>query len=190
MKKDKYADVVVFVLIGVMIAKAVFDAFTSGFILAINFYLGCLCWAVVGFLVLEKGKGSYLVFYMLLLSTLNILVYSVWIRSFGSVHYIYRQGNLIISSVGINPMFLFILVIYTIINIKRISSHFGMLFGRTIKDRDEELKSKVNFYYEKFSSYSSEDLVMLFKMYEEYPVEAQIALKKIHKEKNLTYMEF
>ena len=59
---------------------------------------------------------------------------------------------------------------------------------------DNEVKSKlevgVKFYYEKFNSFSSEELKEVYKIYNEYPNEARIALRQIHEEKKLAYLNY
>ena len=60
---------------------------------------------------------------------------------------------------------------------------YQLLIRGSEKEQNEELSKKIEFYYNKFNGCSNSELVDIFKMYNEYPVEAQLALKRIKEEK-------
>jgi len=186
MRKRKLVDIVTLVLIGIFISIGIFDHFSNNYILSVNFYLGCLCWAGVIFIKYRIGKGNSLVFWFLILLTSNILVCSAYIYSFGSVDYLYKNDGLIIASIGINPIFFLMLVIYSGLNYDIIRD---FIYGSE-KENFEKSKADIQFYYDKFNRYQAEELEAIYKMFNEYPIDAQIALKKIHKERDLAFIEF
>lgn len=53
------------------------------------------------------------------------------------------------------------------------------------KEQKEELSKEIEFYYNKFNDCSNIELVDIFKMYNDYPVGAQLALNRIRKEKGI-----
>jgi hypothetical protein len=186
MNKKTIVDIIILAIIGVFISIGIFDNFSNNYILSVNFYLGCITWIIIILFKIYRRRQEYFVFWFLLLLTLNILVCSASIVSFGSVNYLYNDGKLVIGSIGLNPIFSLILIVYSILNYDLIKS----LFKNSEKEELEKLELSVRFYYDKFNAYPSEELVDIFKMYKEYSNEAQIALKQIHKERNLSYIEF
>jgi len=186
MKARKYSDLVVLILIGYFISVGIFAHFNNGNILSLNFYLGFICWLVtIYFKYIRKEKRSF-VPCLIVLGTLNILIYSASVFSFGSVHYLYNDNEIIITSLGVSPLFLLILIIYCLVNFDLVRR----LYYGSDKENADKLKVAVSFYYDKFNGYSAEELKEVFKMYKDYPEEAKIALMKIHQEKALTLMEY
>jgi hypothetical protein len=164
----------------------IFDHLADHFILSVNFYLGCFCWiSIVIYQYVFNGKHR-LVIWLLLLATFNILIFSASISTFGAVHYLYKENDVIVFSFGLNPLFLLILIVYCVIN----RNLLRRLYYGSDKERIEKINAGVDFYYNKFNSYDSEELHSVFKSYKDYPNEAQLALKKIHQEKGLDLIEF
>ena len=186
MSKKNLIDIITLTVIGLFISIGLFHHFSNNYILSVNFYLGCICCIVIGFYKYYTRKGKYLVFLLLVFLTFNILLCSASIATFESVHYLYNDGEIIVASPGVNPLLLLLLIIYSVINIDVVRT----LFYGTEEEVSKKLNVSVDFYYKKFNSYSTEELADVFKIFKEYPAEAQMALKKIREERNLTFLEF
>ncbi|GAB3923460.1 hypothetical protein [Mucilaginibacter myungsuensis] len=86
----------------------------------------------------------------------------------------------------VDPIVFLILVVFLGMNLSVIIKFF--------KGSDEDITDKsdklTTFYYDKFNSSDERELIGLYKMYNDYPLEAQIALRKIHEERNLNILNF
>jgi len=190
MKTKKYIDIIYLLVMGYLISVGIFKHFYDNNILSLNFYIGVTVWLYVVYDLLFNRKGKFLVFYLLILGLFNVVVFSAYLFSFGSVYYIYKGDNLVIAFPGINPFFLLITLIYFVFNSKVLIDLYYRLMNGSDAEILLKMESGVKFYYEKFNSYSSESLKDVYKIYNEYPDEAQIALKKINKERYLNYLDF
>jgi hypothetical protein len=125
--------------------------------------------------------GQYLIFIFLLILLFNVIKFSYTVVN-GDVSTTYYSASF--SSLSINPIVFVVLMLYMIVNRKVIVDLFQKLLHGSDKEQEEKQDKNVAFYYDKFNNYSSNELNDIFKMFYDYPVEAQIALKKIDKEGN------
>ncbi len=177
-------------LIGYIISVAIYEHFSDGSVLSLNFYLGVLAWLYVCYdRLIKRNPKNFFVFYLLIFGVFNIFIFSAFIFTFGSVNY-YKTDNFVIAFLGINPFFVLIIFIYFLFNAKVLIAFFYTLKNGTDKEIALNFESKIKFYYEKFNLFESENLNDIYRIYKEYPKEAQIALKKIHEERELNYLEF
>ena len=190
MKKKKITDIIILLLIGYVIFIGIFTHFVDKYRLTLNFYLGVITWLIASyFTFFSRNEKKFLIMFLLVLGTLNIVVFSSILGSIETITYIYRGDNLIIAGPGINPLFLLLIFLYCLINPKLFVETYHTLRYGGEKEINSKFETGVNFYYNKFNSYSSEELKEVYKMYKEYPDEAKGALSKIHKERNLNYIE-
>jgi hypothetical protein len=187
MSKKKVVDLLFLVLIGYFISVGIFNHFVYGHTLSLNFYFGLIAWVSVSYFILFTIKGNFLIFYLLVFGVFNVFVFSSWLSSFGAVYYIYQSDDFIISYLGINPFVLLLILIYFFINRSTIMSHIRRLTEGTEEEISLRFKNKVKFYYDKFNLYTSDELKDVYKIYDEYPEEAKMALREIHEERNLKY---
>ena len=190
MKKKEYVDLFYLALIGYFISEGIYLHFSDGNVLSVNFYLGIIGWLVCCFYVFVIRTNNFFVLFLLILGVFNLLVFSASIFTFGVVRYIYKQDTIIIPFPGINPLFLLIAFLYFLFNSKLLIAHYHNLKYGSKKDIELNLKNRIEFYYNKFNSYESENLKKVYNIYKDYPDEAQIALKRIHEERKLNYIEF
>jgi hypothetical protein len=101
----------------------------------------------------------------LLLGTFNVLNFEV--------------ARITINPGGFDPFLLLLLIIYYIINRRSVNRIlFAFIYGdkKEIGNKHEKM---VDFYFEKFKKCDTTELEQINKNFDEYPVEAQIALTKI-----------
>jgi hypothetical protein len=185
-KISKYIDICILILIAYLIAVAIIQHFTLKYILSLNFYLGVIAWLFTVCYKITAKDAKYAVFILLLFACFNIVLFSASISSFGKVRYLYNENDFIIASLGLNPFILLIFIIYFFVNKNVGLALYERFFYGSDKEQIEKVNKGINFYYEKFNGYTEEELIKIFKMYKDYPPEAQQALKKIHQERNLS----
>src|ERR1700743_1733865 len=114
-KRTKYLNVIFLVVIGILLLRSFYLHFTDDYALTINFYVGTLCWVATIFLLLKKHKSTKVCVIMLLaLSSFNIISFTIFNIAFGSSEiYNYNEFYYILPSP--NPLFLFVLVIYSLV---------------------------------------------------------------------------
>jgi hypothetical protein len=189
-KISKYTDVAIICLIGYLIAVAIFQHFTQNITLSLNFYIGVAAWLFTVWFKTSKNDAKYAVFILLLCAVFNIILFTASVSSFGRVYYLYKGDNLNIASLGLNPFILLIFLLYFSVNRKvGLELYTNVFYG---SDKEAELKTnkEIEFYYIKFNDSTYEELVKFYKNYKSYPLSAQVALKKIHEERELSIMNF
>jgi hypothetical protein len=88
------------------------------------------------------------------------------------------------GSLSFDPLAFLLLLFYCLINRRNILKLF---FASEVEQTDKSNK-QIDFYYSKFNSYTHDELNDIFKMFKDYPPEAQLALRRIHEEKNLSFL--
>jgi len=185
-KKSKITDIVFLAFFGYMILVCIYDFLYTGYLLSINTYLAILCWLLVVLLKTKKASSSqYLVLMLLIASIFNIISFSAEIISIGTNIYHRSLVGLNFYYPGINPFMVFLLIIYSCINRKGVYDAYHLVFSPSDKEAAITYKKKVDFYYQKFAEYDSEQLQKLAEDIEEYPFEAKAAIKKLTGEKAL-----
>jgi len=189
-KISKYTDVAIISLMGYLMVVAIFQYFTQNITLSLNFYIGVAAWLFTVWFKTSKNNAKYAVFILLLCAVFNIILFTASVSSFGQVYYLYKGDNLNIASPGLNPFVLLIFLFYFIVNRKvGLELYTNVFYG---SDKEAELKTnkEIEFYYIKFNDSTYEELVKFYKNYKSYPLSAQVALKKIHEERELSIMNF
>jgi hypothetical protein len=133
------------------------------------------------FKIFNFRKGQYPLFILLVILVFNIKLSFQISNGDGSTTY-YSES---FPSLGFNPIVLLVLMVYIIVNLEVIAGLFKWLFHGSVKEQEQKKGINVNFYYDKFSRCSADELKGVLKMYNEYPEEAQIALEKIQQERNI-----
>jgi hypothetical protein len=180
-KRGKYTDISVLVtsifLVGLFISWQI----TNGSVM-INTTIGAFLFIIsLIFRILKLRKGQYLLFILLLALLFNIrLSFRIANGDVSTTYYSER-----FPALGFNPIIFLVLILYVIVHRNVIISLFRKLFYGSEKEQDEKRNKNIAFYYDKFSGCSSEELESILKMYEDYPAEAQIALKRIQQDRKV-----
>ncbi len=183
-KPNKYIDIFLLTLLAFLIILGLYRYFADGAVVYLNNILAAVS-LVYGIILKIKNsnRGRYVVITLLLLSTVGILNYIVsMIARVGSSS---TDTFSFIQYPGIDPLTLPILIIYCVINRSFFWECYSLLFHGSKEYRQSESDKKVDFYYKKFTESTDEELVRIYSMYNEYPVEAQVALQNIKQERNL-----
>ena|ERR1700748_1109385 len=175
----KYLNATVLVIIGILLLRSFYLHFTDDYVLTINFYVGTLCWVATIFLLLKKHKSAKVCVIMLLvLGGFNIISFTVENIAIGTSP-IYNFNYLSYILPSANPLFLFALVIYALIDRSNtIALHNRVLRG-TLPEMQEEYKKEAMFYYEKFKICSDEEFNYAVKNIKDYPKAAQDAISVV-----------
>jgi hypothetical protein len=163
-------------LIGLFIRWQIADEFSM-----VNETLAMVLFAISLIFKLYKLKiGQYLIFILLLILLSNAIKFSYTIVNDG-VSTTYYSASF--NSLSINPIVFVVLILYMVVNGKFIWDLYNLLAHGSDKEQKEKQDKNIAFYYEKFKNYSTTEMNDIFKVYKDYPIEAQIALKRIKKEK-------
>ncbi|OOQ61327.1 hypothetical protein [Mucilaginibacter pedocola] len=175
-KKEKYVDIGILVLLGLFIAIALNNFFRADLIISVNTYAGIGFWTAVLFLnIIGNKKSKYLLFIALFLYMLNIIDFSATRLS---VSLNYNTGKVIYHPISFNPVGAILFIVYWIYN----KNVIRKIYTPTVEEDEAKLSKNLEFYKNKFSQCSKEELTELYKNYRSYPVEAQVVLDKLIKE--------
>lgn len=169
-------DYIFFGLTGALIVSTLIISQLYGHLLSINNYLAFIAWPIALFLRFKVYKGRrYPLGIILLLSLFNIINFGIGTISmkFGI------NSSVPIETPGINPIILLLIIVYYLINKKRIKSILGDFFKGTDEERREEFQKMVNFYVHKFESCDDDELKRILENFNDYPDEAKVALRQI-----------
>jgi hypothetical protein len=178
MKPNKIVDLIFLSLLGLLIILTVVRHYQFSSILSLNNYLGFTIWS---FLVINRGLKvslpSYSILVILILFTFNIVNFTVEI--FEARIGIESRPDLTFNSLSVNPVGFLLFLIYSIINRGFFRSLIKDLLNGTAEEQALEAKKAVSFYFEKFKDYNEEEFNKVVGNLNEYPEEAQIAIKRI-----------
>jgi hypothetical protein len=164
-KPKKYTDLIFISILGLFIVISIYLHFIDGYVLPINFYPGLISWLiVVGIKIYNTRKEYFLVLIVLLFYSVNII-------------------NFTVVSFNINLLGVLLLVIYSLINKEMIMSVSEKVFKGSKEEQETERNKLIDFYFEKFKKCEVEELKEIFNNFNNCPLEAQIALKKVREEK-------
>ncbi|MDB5135047.1 MAG: hypothetical protein JWP37_1650 [Mucilaginibacter sp.] len=173
-KLNKYTDLVFLIVLGFLSVRAVYEHFQYGYVLSINNYLAFIVWIIAfAVLLVRPGKATILMLMAMFLSALNIINFTSEIFKAG----ISNESNGF-ESLTVNPLALLLLVIYCLVNREAIK----ILLNGSNAEKMREQDRMIDFYYKKFISCSKDELNKVFESFDEYPIEAKMALKKIKAE--------
>ena len=169
-------------LLGLLIANTITQSIAFGYILSLNNYLGFVTWGLA--LVLRLGhfkRKRYALAFLLILGTLNVSNFGLGMMSMSfSIGHI---SNAPAEPIGLNPIILLMLIGYYFVNMRSINR----LLSNAIKGSEEERKVDhqkiVDFYLRKFNECDDSEFEKVYRNFNEYPPEAQTALKQIRQEK-------
>ena len=85
----------------------------------------------------------------------------------------------------ISPVTFLVLLLFLAFSYNAIIDLYHLVTRGSEKEQKEKLSKEIEFYYNKFNDCSNIELVDLFKMYNDYPIAAQLALNKIREEKRI-----
>jgi len=115
-----------------------------------------------------------------------ILFFVLFVPLFGFLHYSYSftQGGTVYTYnstqfVGISPVVLLILLVYSWITKSAIMSAFRTLRFGSEQEQTSKFNKMVEFYYKKFKESTDIELIDIKSRYDQYPEEAQQAIDKI-----------
>lgn len=183
-KKANYTDIVFLLLLSMSLVISIVRHFIDGYILTINLYLGVIGLLISILLKIKEYKEAEIFLICLLtLSAFNIVSFTVENIAFGKST-IYNAGIFYFSSPGINPLFLFVLVVYSLIGYGSSKNFFKNVFGLSDNDVDEEYKKTAEIYYKLFNACTVEELDFALKNIKEYPHAAQESLKIVIEKRN------
>lgn len=175
-KLTKYIDIGFLAVLGCLITLSIYQHLSSNFVLTINFYLGFACWLIVLlFRIINNKRSKAFLICLITLSAFNIISFTIINFAFGnSAIQEYKSIYYILPSV--NPIFLIILVIYSLVDRYYSINFYKNVFKKSDSELMEEYKKQAKFYYEKFNSFTTEELEIARNGINEYPIPAQEAL--------------
>ncbi len=180
-KNSKYVDIAFLIVLGILLVLTVIHHFVDSSIIPINTYAGFFCWIfVIVYRIKFPAKSVFFVAYLLILAVFNIIGFSVAFVALGDISPFERNG-MYFWVPGINPVLLIFFIAYIFSN--RATSK--VLYDKLFKPGQIEVERNYNFYYEKFSACSNEEFNKIIKMFNDYPTEAQDAIKKIWAERSI-----
>jgi hypothetical protein len=188
-KPNRYFDILLLLIFSFYLITGIYHHFVDGFVIYLNNILAAIL-LVIGVILKLRGNpnGRFVVIVLLLLSTFGIINFVVAMVA--------RVGQPVsgafsfIQYPGIDPITLLILIIYCIVNRSFFWECYSLLFHGSKEYQESESDKKVDFYYKKFAESTDEELGGFYKIYNKYPEEAQIALKKLHEERDLNFISF
>jgi len=126
---------------------------------------------------IKVGQNAFLIALLVLLFSPLSCSYTTIEDNISTVHSEAKFTSLI------SPLTLLVLFLFLIFNYKAVIDLYRLITIGSEKEQKEELSREIEFYYKKFNDCSNIELIDIYKMYNDYPVGAQIALKKINEEK-------
>jgi len=132
--------------------------------------------------IYELKKVQYTLLVFLLMLLFSPLSFSHTIDD-GNKSITYHSGRF---NGVISPVVFLILVIYVMVNVGALIDLYQLVTKGSKKEQEDARNKNVTFYYEKFGGCSNIELADALKRYSDYPIEAQIALKRIKAEKGIS----
>ncbi|NEU06841.1 hypothetical protein GZH53_00820 [Flavihumibacter sp. R14] len=163
-------------VLGLLLANAVIQSYLYQYLLSINNYLAVIAWVIA--LTLRLGTSRYrrqAIGWLLILGTLNVLSFTLG-RITISIGNISDTG---VEAISLNPIILAISIAYYLTNKTAVNRILTNVFQGTKDEQEKERDKQVHFYLNKFSECDSQELDTLLKNFDDYPPEAQTALKQI-----------
>jgi len=178
-KLEKYVNIVYFTILSALLVNTFFGYFDA--VISLNNYLA-LAFCVIA-IVHSLLKGRYSTLWLMVLLTLSLFnVINFTIEIFKSGIYFGYAGSQF-AGITLNPLMLLLLIAYLLINKKVIGKYYNQFFKANAKEIEEEREKKILFYYNQFVGDSDLSIQNVISKIDTYPIEAQIALKKIKEER-------
>jgi hypothetical protein len=158
----------------------IWDMF-QGSIVTVNDFLALLLLLFSFQLVVYNSTfGQYLLLVLILICMTNAF----------EIHY--QIGDVTYSSktvfslgaISFNPGSFLLLILYCLINRRNLINILSKIRFGSEEERINKQTKMIDFYYSQFKESNAEELEKALGFFKDYPEEAQIALKKIHQERN------
>jgi hypothetical protein len=180
-KKYLIANWVLFIIFSGLLGLAIKSQIINGGIFlneAIAMLLLCISFPLK---IYNIKVGRYIILIGLLVLLFNPLYYSYTITE-GDTAVTYHESRF--NSL-ISPLTFLVLMLFQAFNYSTMIDLYYLLTRGSEKEQKDELSRKIEFYYNKFNGCSNIELVDILKMYNNYPTEAQLDLKRIKEEKGI-----
>jgi hypothetical protein len=188
-KPNKYFDFILLSTFSFFVVLGIYQYFVDGFTVYLNNILAAILLIYGIFLKVKRyDKSRFVVICLLALSTFGIINFVF--ATVARIGELPTNSFAFIQYPGIDPITLLIFIIYCFVNRSFFWECYHLLFHGTGEAQKRESEKQIEFYYKKFSTIKNDDLERIFKIYNEYPVEAQMALKAIHEERRLKFLSF
>ncbi|MEO6979217.1 MAG: hypothetical protein ABI113_12585 [Mucilaginibacter sp.] len=182
MKKFNYFTASIIVILFIIMTRIFYIVVAEKYTISAEDIIGVALLAFgIRLLVTQSVAGEYVILILVLLllgNTLNIDI------SFADGGYSSRS-YVSFGRLTFNPFAFLLLVLYFLINRFSIRSHIKYLMHGSESEQKEKGEKLLVFYYEKFENFTNDELDSALGMFKDFPLEAQQALQRIKKERNL-----
>ncbi|WP_183575990.1 hypothetical protein HDF18_19050 [Mucilaginibacter sp. X5P1] len=181
-KKDVYINTVLFLISVLLLGLLIYWQIVDEFLIITETVAVSLL--SISFIFKRYGlkKIQYVLFVLLIILLFNLIDFSYTAHN-GDTSTTYFTSKTVVF--GIKPTVFLIILCFILVNNKQFSHSIkNILYGSSI-EQNEKFDKGISFYYEKFNSYSDNDLKDIYNLYKDYPKEAQAALMKIKEERSL-----
>jgi hypothetical protein len=184
-KPNKLVDIIIVFISLCLIGQIWFWPIIGGSVLALNYNL-ILALLVLSFLFKRHGyrKVQVAIFFILLLFLCGLLNFTIEVDNSDLTQTSFSAN---IGSLSFDPIVFLLLLVYCLINKGAIKYFINRAFYETEEEKSDSESKQTAFYYDQFNTCTEEELERYFKMYKEYPIAAQSALKRIKQERQLAY---
>lgn len=166
-KMKAKSDYIFLGLLGAALLATILITVFSNYILTNYHYAAILCWIVVLVLrILKPRIGQYATGLIIMFGVINIL------------NFILVRTEFLI---GIDPYLFCLLIAYYLVNKKPIEHLLKNTIRGNGKERADQHQKMVDFYLDQFENITPAEFEKAFRNLNDYPVEAQMALKIISK---------
>jgi hypothetical protein len=173
-------DFVFIAILGLLLANVLVQfVMGNSFLLTINNCLAILLLLITGLLRFTNHRyGRHALAILLLLGTFDI-------ASFGLAAVSFSVGFGSIKPIGFNPIVMFILVVYFLVNKTAIKKVIKIILLPSVEEQQLEDKKQKDFYLRKFENCSDDEMEIIVGRLKEYPLAAQYAIIEICKRKGI-----
>lgn len=123
------------------------------------------------FKLFDFRRVQGILFFLFLLPLFQLINLSFTVN-YGNESVTYNSGSFV--ALIFSPVVLLIMIAYLAVHIKVLKEFLKKIFHGSVKERKEKQTREINFYYERFSTCSPEELANALKMYDEYPEAGQL----------------
>jgi|GEM_PF-4407199 len=180
-RPNKYLDIAVLLMLFYTSAIAINRHIANVGALSVSNYIGIVL--LISVIILKLAiptKFRLSVFLLLALGLFNIVSFTYY-KTTAGVNYGERTAEIDL----INPLILVLIIIYMIVNRRFIRRYYTP----SNKEEVDQQSKMVGFYFDKFNSCSEEELKNALSLYDQYPLEAQLALRKVHDERQFNILK-
>jgi hypothetical protein len=182
-RKYNYFDISLFITLLLIVVDVFYEDIAGTFFYTINDFLDIvlLIFSLRIVLTGKSGRERFLVIVFLLVCLFNLITFTYTVDG-GEYS---SKSWLNIGHISFNPFTFLLLIIYGFIDRKYLTRFFKNVFYGSKEEQTDKRTKLINFYYNKFVNCTAEEFDKIFDDFEQYPFEAQIAMKKIKEEKIL-----